>query len=206
MFQASAQGMYDLVQRAPRKIADRDRPRLTRWAMAMECSVEAGAVRSLIFEMNASGKDLRDAELFGLHVARSRFFTDLRRARLVDSVVEASDFTYCDLRNTLWQHTHVRRSFFRNSSFVDACFNDVMFVECDLRGVDFTIDSLELAEAPAGITFVRCDLRETIWQGRQLDRLAVIDCRTSDAGDAASPIPARRADPGLVRDGHKELV
>ncbi len=103
--------------------------------------------------------------LCGLHISHSRFITDMRRAQFADSLVEASDFSYADLRDTLWQRARIRRCYFREARFSDAAFDDTMFIDCDMRGVDFSMDGVDLSTAP-GATFVRCDLRGAGWGGR----------------------------------------
>jgi len=122
--------------------------------------------RSHVFGLDASGRELREVAFCGLHVSYSRFITDMRRAQFSDSLIEVSDFTYADLRGTLWQRARVRNCSLREASLVDATFNDTMFIDCDLRGANFNLDGLELS-TPSGAAFIRCDLREASWCGRE---------------------------------------
>jgi uncharacterized protein YjbI with pentapeptide repeats len=82
-----------------------------------------------LHQLDARGVDLSGARILGVHVARSRFITDLRGAAFIESVLEMTDFTYGNLDNTLWQCTHVQHSYFCDSSFVDATLDRVAFID-----------------------------------------------------------------------------
>ena len=180
--------MCELLHRARSVLATADRPEPMRRGLARERAFEVRGGRSHVFGLDTAGRELQEVVFDGLHVSHSRLITDLRRARFADSLIEASDLTYADLRGTLWQRTRVRNCFLREASFMDAGFDDTMFIDCDLRGADFTMDSLDLSTSP-GITFIRCDLRDAGWRGRDLSGFERIDCRIFDPvgrlGDAA---------------------
>src|SRR4051812_36568027 len=107
LFEESTRGMHELLARVPRTVqAERSpappSPRLTRWMMAARRSEGADRVPDL-FELDATGHELNDAQFIGLHLARCSFITSLRRARFADAYFDKCDFTYGNLQDTLWQ-------------------------------------------------------------------------------------------------------
>jgi len=187
VFQASTQTMHRLLRVAPTGCPTRDSSRLTRWMLAPGRSTAPTRVPDL-FELDAAGTALSDHAFVGLHAARCRFISALPRARFRDVLFERSDFTYGDLRGTVWQHSCARSSCFRDGSFADAVFDGVTFIECDLRRVDFSFGS-HTERAATRAQFVGCDLRGAIWDGRDRSDVAIVDCKLDDAG-GAPPVKA----------------
>lgn len=200
-FNESTPAMCELLQGVPTNRAD-SRPSLSPWGGATARLFELRGGRSHVFKLDASGQDLQEAAVCGLHVSHSRFITDMRRTRFADSLVEASDFSYADLRGTLWQRARIRSCYFREARFNDAAFDDTMFIDCDMRGADFSTDGVDLSTTP-GVTFIRCDLRGARWCGRDHSGFELLDCQLFDAADLAAPIAQQDEprDPSTVSDG-----
>ena len=171
--------MCELLQRAKGVPPDRSLVGHRLLGVASGRLFEVRDGRSHVFGLDASGRELQEAAFSGLHVSYSRFITDLRRAQFSDALIEASDFTYADLRGTLWQRTRVRNCSLREASFMDAAFNDTMFIDCDLRGANFNLDGLDLSTMP-GAAFIRCDLRDASWYGRDLLGFELADCKLDE--------------------------
>jgi hypothetical protein len=188
VFQASTQTMYRLLRVAPNHCPTRDSSRLARWMMAPGRPTAPTRVPDL-FEIDAGGTPLSDHSFAGLHAARCRFISALPRARFTDVLFERSDFTYGDLRDTVWQQSCARGSCFRDGSFANAVFDGATFLECDLRRVDFSIASQAKHAAGMRVQFVGCDLRGVIWEGRDLSGVAIVDCKLDEAG-GARPVKA----------------
>jgi len=200
-FNEATPAMYELLQGIPTSGND-PRPKLSRWEGATARLFEVRGGRSHVFKLDASGKDLQEAVVCGLHVSHSRFITDMRRARFVDSLVEASDFSYADLRGTLWQRARIRSCYFREVRLWDAAFDDTMFIDCDMRAADFSTDIANLSTTP-GVTFIRCDLRGARWGGRDHSGFELLDCQVFDAADLAASTAQQDEprDPSTVGDG-----
>jgi hypothetical protein len=194
-FRASTQDMYDLLAAAPSLPQDTERARSCAWGADLLRPTDELEPTPDIVGLETAGRDLQMVEFFGLHVARSRFMASLRGTWFVESLVETSDFAYGDLRETLWQRTRVRRCHFREAELGDARFEDALFIDCDLRSANLG-DSADHGPA-AGVTFVRCDLRDTTWGGRDLSSVHLIDCTIgdADAGRDAGVCSVGGADP-----------
>ena len=197
MFQESTRGMYELLRGVPGGTAELDSQRMVRWLRAAGRSAVALGGPDL-FEVDATGIDLSTREFLGLHVARCRFMTGMQGTRVLGALLEHCDFMYSDLRNTLWQRTHVHQSFFRDSSLVDATFDDVSFVDCDLRRADLSVMNNQ-GSATTHVTFLRCDLRGTSWTGRDLSSVRVRDCRLDGPADRVDSSQVMGGDPPAAR-------
>jgi uncharacterized protein YjbI with pentapeptide repeats len=109
---------------------------------------------------------------------------DLVMAVLAGAVVEDCDFSRARLAGTSWHRAKVSRCDLRGVSLVDARLDRALVTECDLRGADLAIArSLHVASL-VGTRFVRCDLRETHWGGRELGGATFIECKLFGARGA----------------------
>ncbi len=195
-FRNATKGMYDLLRRAHTHATTGapDVVKLEQWYKAMRQSIPAGDSPYLA-DLDARGVDLTEARIFRVHVARCRFITDLCRASFIDAVIDASDFTYSNLRSTLWQRTRVQRSFLRDCSLVDATLDGSTFADCDLRGADLSVTGGQLTFG-ANTQFIRCDLRESNWLGRDLSCVTMVDCKVYGLAGliSSSPMQVTRGD------------
>jgi uncharacterized protein YjbI with pentapeptide repeats len=175
-FDEATRGMHELLRRVRAAVEAPDFPKIAQWFMATRQSIVPSNGPHL-HELDARGVDLAGARIFGVHIARCRLITDLRGAAFVDAILEMCDFTYSNLRNTLWQCTHVHYSYFRDSSFVDATLDRLLFIDCDLRRANFSVTDGCVLVAPTDVEFVGCDLRDSNWHGRDLSRVKMTDCK-----------------------------
>lgn len=176
MLDASTRDMVEALGSVRTGPYSRDRPRLLRWIAARAAMTPDRRNGPHVFELDCRGVDLRGAELYGLHIARSRFIADLRRATIRDSIIELSDLTYSDLENTIWQNTTVERSFLRDSSLIDATLDRVAFIDCDLQGARLGLSGTRLVTRNH-VQFLRCDLRGVQWGRWDLLGVELLDCR-----------------------------
>ena len=184
IFLESTRGMYERLQLAVSYAQIRDPRRMTQWLLTPGRSESVTSGPDL-FELDAKGVALPAATFLGLHVARCWLITDLHDSTLIDTFVEHTDFTYADLRNTLWQQTRAHQSFFREASFADATFDSATFVDCDLRRADFSMADRHGLATTTRVDFLRCDLRGTNWAGRDLCHVRAVDCKLDGIVDRA---------------------
>jgi hypothetical protein len=184
MFVESTRGMYERLKLAVSSAPVLDSRRMIQWLKAPGRSALTPGGPDL-FALDAQGVALPAVTFLGLHVAKCWFITDLHDSTLIDAFVEQSDFSYGQLRNTLWQETRVHRSYFRDASFLDATFDRAVFVECDLRGADFSVANTNRLATTSRLDLVRCDLRGTLWTGRDLSHVRTVDCDLDELVDTA---------------------
>lgn len=101
----------------------------------------------------------------------------MRGADLSCCLAEHSDFSRADLQRSNWRDASVFWSFFSGAVLIDMLCDDALFVDCDLRGADLRVLNLGPRATSIGARFIRCDLRETCWEQRDLGGVTFIDCR-----------------------------
>lgn len=151
-----------------------DAQRLTRWARAAR-EASPGCAGPDLFELDGGGIALDGARFAELHLARCRLISSLQGARFADVRIDDCDFTYANLSTAAWRQVWIYRSFLRECRLIDAAFDRVTLIGCDLRGADFSV--AHEAALTHDLVFLGCDLRQTNWTGRDLSRVIAIDCR-----------------------------
>ena len=116
----------------------------------------------------------------------------LEAASLATAVLSGSTFEHCDLscanlEATSWQRATVSHCAMSRAVLIDARLDHAVFSDCDLRGADFAIAHAPSAAAPVGTRFVRCDLRDTSWRGRELSAATFVDCKLESAPARLAP-------------------
>jgi uncharacterized protein YjbI with pentapeptide repeats len=101
----------------------------------------------------------------------------MRQADLRSCLAEHCDFSQANLARSNWRDASVFWCAFSGAALVDLLCDDALFVECDFRGADLSAVNLGARATSVGARFVRCDLRETRWSGRDLGGVTFIDCR-----------------------------
>jgi hypothetical protein len=167
MFLLSTTTMCRLLRRVP-GIAEAAGP----------CGVRARHRSPTLLGLDTGGRNFTQTSFLGLHVASSRFMSDLSHSVFRDTFIESSDFTYGSLQHALLQRSCAWHSFFRHCSFADATFDEMIFIDCDLRGADFTTSPGSRQDTR--LQFIGCDLRDTRWAGRDLTSSSFVDCRASE--------------------------
>jgi len=200
MLLVSTRGMRQLLQRNPITSAPLDQDRLRRWAAALsETKVPRGGPH--LFEVDSHGRDLQQALFYGLHVARSKFLTDLRDSTFVDTFVEFTDFTFAKFDRAIMQRTCIRHSSFRDSSFQNAIFDDIAFFDCDLRDADLSCSGGIRGAVATTAQFIRCDLRGARCLGRDLSAVDFIGCQVHGMASDTRARSISRADVSERGDG-----
>jgi uncharacterized protein YjbI with pentapeptide repeats len=116
---------------------------------------------------------------------------DLERADLSMAVLAGAQLARCgfaraDLSGTSWHRAVVARCGLARAELVDARLDRAVFTDCDLRGADLSIARSPHVDSLAGAQFVRCDLRDTRWRGRDLSGATFVDCVRGGALRAAT--------------------
>ena len=194
MFREITQSMYELLQQASVIQPPEDAPRLQRWELA-RFGTPASYDGPHLFEVDARGRSLDDAEFVGLHIQGAHFMASLERARVEDTLIDDCDFMYANLRSTIWRRGYVKHAFFRESCLAEAVLEQTTFVGCDLRRVDLSTTDDD-GRRTGELRFVRCDLRGADLTGRCLARVTAYDCRLHGVRGVrrANPLRVRRAD------------
>lgn len=124
-------------------------------------------------------------------------------ARLGDSTIDDCTFAGADLQRTSWYRAKVARTSLADTTLTDAALDSAEFTDCDFRGADLGIVKEGLLGTAMDAVFVRCDLRNTNWQGRALFRVRFIDCKLAGARGAARPeeVVIERPDLSAAGDG-----
>jgi uncharacterized protein YjbI with pentapeptide repeats len=119
------------------------------------------------------------------------------------STLERCDLSHANLDGTSWHRASVAHTRLVRAALTDARLDGAVFTDCDLRGAELGITGSPHAASLAGARFVRCDLRETRWAGRDLGGAALVDCKLFGAhgAPALAGVVIERADLSLLGDG-----
>jgi uncharacterized protein YjbI with pentapeptide repeats len=129
-------------------------------------------------DVSAIGAQLDDADASLAVLVRFRLGAgSMRNAKLDASLMESCDFERANLDRSDWRSATAFGSTFSGGVLSDTQLGGALFVECDLRGADLRTINLGPHASAAGAVFARCDLRESIWCGRDLDGVTMIDCK-----------------------------
>jgi uncharacterized protein YjbI with pentapeptide repeats len=96
---------------------------------------------------------------------------DLRRVQ-----VRGGGFAGANLERSVWNGARVHAADFRRARLADAGLDGARFHGCDLREVDLRSTLAHLG-TNVGTSFVGCDLRGAIVDGRRLEGAIFQDCR-----------------------------
>lgn len=106
---------------------------------------------------------------------------ELENCSLASAVFTGAAFEHCDLsranlEGTSWQRATLLHCTLTRARLVDADLDGAVFSDCDLRGATFEIVRSPDVAGLAGARFERCDLRDTIWRGRELSGAVFTEC------------------------------
>ncbi len=133
--------------------------------------------------------NLDSCAFIGARLVRCDFLGAIfRLGKLDDAVVEGGRFDRAHLNRCLWRRARVNGASFRDADFANSTFDDAVFIECDLRGANLALRA-NILGTTTRTRFERCDLRDTQWEGRDLDGAEFVDCKFY----GASGRPARIA-------------
>ena len=150
--------------------------------------------------------------------------SSLKKAVLSGAILEHCNLSRATLSGASFQGATVSHSNLLRATLVDARLDGAVFTDCNLRGADLSLARADLSLARAdpglaradpgraraarvasltGTRFLRCDLRETCWSGRDLGGAIFIDCKLFGAHGAPTTtgVVIDRPDVSLLGDG-----
>lgn len=128
--------------------------------------------------LHAEGLEIVGANLHGAQLNQCRLRAmALSRCNFDACLMAECDFERSNLERSSWAGAIVVRSRLGSTMMVDAILDRVLFIECDLRGADLSVQKLGSRATMIGARFVRCDLRETKWDGRMLSEVRISECK-----------------------------
>ncbi|HEY6175620.1 MAG TPA: pentapeptide repeat-containing protein, partial [Kofleriaceae bacterium] len=132
------------------------------------------------------------------------------RAGLVHAVFAGACLERCDLSRahlagTSWHRAELAHCVLRRAALTDARLDRAVFSDCDLRGADLAVVRSPHVAPLVGARFVRCDLRDTHWRGRELGGAVFVDCKLFGArgGPALAGVLIERPDLSRLGDGSR---
>lgn len=139
--------------------------------------------------------------LRGALLADMRFLdSNLNLARLQGAVVRDSTFINTQLFRSQWGDARASGLRFTHCELIDSTWDGAVLLGSDLRSSQLgaTVAFGHLATT-RGATFVDCDLRDTVWRGRDLSGATFVRCRFRATVDEwRGAVGAPRASDGLV--------
>jgi uncharacterized protein YjbI with pentapeptide repeats len=127
----------------------------------------------------------------------------LARVVLVDARLAHCDLSRAGLAGTSWHRAALAHCALGRANLIDARLDRAVVTDCDLRGADLAIVRSPHVATLAGARFVRCDLRDTHWRGRELGGATFIDCKLFGVrgGPALAGVVIERPDLSRLGDG-----
>lgn len=127
----------------------------------------------------------------------------LRAAILDNAVLESCNLDEADLTGASLRWAKLEACTLAGARLANAALEHVRFVDCDLRGADLSALSGAQASPTSRAAFVRCDLRDSVWNARELAGVVLVDCKLEGARaqDIAGCINADGAHPAAASDG-----
>lgn len=119
------------------------------------------------------------------------------------STLEHCELSRANLEGTSWHRATLSHTSLRRAILIDARLDRAAFSDCNLRGADLEIVRSRNVATLAGARFVRCDLRDTNWAGRELGGATFIDCKLFGAHGVPmlAGVMIERPDLSLGADG-----
>lgn len=134
--------------------------------------LEISARRAALFAADASSTRWQRCQLEAC---------SLVMAVLCGSALERCDLSRANLIATSWHRAVVSGCALVHATLIDARLDRALFCDCDLRGADLRIQRSPEVATLAGAHFIRCDLRDTNWAGRELAGATFVDCKLAPA-------------------------
>ena len=88
--------------------------------------------------------------------------------RVREATFDDCDLTAAVLARSVWTQATVTTCVFRDADLRNARLDEATFTDCDFRGADLRVVEPGINTARKA-RFVRCDLRQTQWEGRELN-------------------------------------
>lgn len=164
-----------LISRAPTQLDGFDESFRARWeATASELATPLDLFGLQVY----TNKDLAGADFSRLRMARCLIDTSMLLSATFDrSWMWKCNWSLCRMARTVWRGAQLHRCTLCGVELLDAMLDDAVFVECDFRYADLRVEQLGLLGTTRRTKFVRCDLRNTKWEGRSLTGAVFDECR-----------------------------
>lgn len=130
----------------------------------------------------------------------------LGMAVLAGASLERCDLSRARLDGTSWHRAALSHCMLRGAALIDARLDRAELTDCDLRGADLSIVRSPHVATLAGARFVRCDLRDTHWSGRELGGASFVDCKLFGARGAPALAGVSIERPDLSRLGDGSVI
>ncbi|TMQ13561.1 MAG: pentapeptide repeat-containing protein [Deltaproteobacteria bacterium] len=158
---------------------------------------------------NLTEVTLRGADCSAADASSSRWLRcrlehgSLRMAVLAGATLERCDLSRARLDGTSWHRAVLAGCTLHGATLTDARLDRAELTDCDLRGANLAIVRSPHVATLAGARFVRCDLRDTHWGGRELGGASFIDCKLFGArgAPALAGVSIERPDLSRLGDG-----
>ena len=158
---------------------------------------------------NLTEVTLRRADCTAANASSSRWLRcqlehgSLAMAVLAGAALERCDLSRTRLDGTSWHRATLAHCALRRASLIDARLDRAELSDCDLRGADLAIVRSRDVAMLVGARFVRCDLRNTHWGGRELGGASFVDCKLFGVrgAPALAGVVIERADLSRLGDG-----
>lgn len=106
--------------------------------------------------------------------------------KLEDVVIGGGRWERTYLDRCLFRRARVDGTSFREADFGNASLDGAVFTDCDFRGASFSLRTKDLLGTTTRTRFEHCDLRDTKWAGRDLERTVFVDCRMTGVSGTPS--------------------
>lgn len=189
-----------LRETAPARMTGAKTERVLRWANATTSHGSSGAHADL-FESDGSDAPLSFssfARLFLLGVRLER--AQLAGASFDDAVLDGCVLNDAVASSTHWNSAQLVSCLFARCDLTDASLGYALFADCDLREADLSAARCPGQLGIVGAVFVRCDLRESKWDGRSLHNVTFSECRMHGVKGRPKLDDVRIASPNLSPD------
>jgi uncharacterized protein YjbI with pentapeptide repeats len=125
-------------------------------------------------------------------------------ARFEDAMIVGCRFDIAQLDRCSFRRAQVGGTSFRKADIRNSALDRAIFTDCDLRGACFSLRTKDLLGTTHQTLFERCDLRDTMWDERELDNASFIDCKLhgiSGRPNSAVGVVIERPDLSPAGDG-----
>jgi len=141
---------------------------------------------AVLTDVHMQGTDLSNGSAIAARFTRCRLVgIDGTLWKLREATFDDCDLTGAWLTRSVWTQVTATGCVFRGADLRNARLDGAMFTDCDFRDADLRVVEAGINTA-RGARFVRCDLRGTKWDGRELDRVELVDCKLAGATGPAT--------------------
>jgi hypothetical protein len=162
---------------SPSIISGGNSERVIQWS-ASKTSLGTSGAHADLFDLDAVERGLPLSMLSDLFILQARMIrANMLSSCFENAVLDECDLSCANLQSTHWNAAQVSASQLSGCDLTDATIDFATFIDCDLRTANLSAIRRTGAEASANVMFIRCDLRNTLWDRRRLANVVLMDCR-----------------------------